>query len=50
MQANPLGHTSSQQVYSVEHGDQLSTIFTEARAQGEIYLTPNDSTRHSDLY
>ena len=36
MQANhPLGHTSSQQVYGVEHGDQLSAIFTEARAQGK---------------
>lgn len=37
MQANPFGHTSSQQVYGVEHGDQLSGIFTEARAQ-EKYI------------
>lgn len=36
MQANhPLGRTSSQQVYGVEHADQLSAIFTEARAQGK---------------
>lgn len=35
VQANLLGHTSSQHVYGVEHGEQLSAIFTEARAQGK---------------
>lgn len=42
MQAIALGHTSSQQVYDVESGNQLLTLFIDARAWKKYILNPND--------